>query len=114
MHDDPPLDPEARKEIERKCYRDVLDNLKQAEKQIGRRSRLRQMIQEYGVVATWRQLAPRESTGWTELYEAGLLKYSMEATIVEKLAFRTLFTIDEITRMESELRVYDYAPRAPT
>ena len=79
------------KTLEAKCMRQVLDNLGKVGSQIGQRTRMKQLIAEHGIVATIRSLTDKETSGWNDLYLAGLLGLSAEATVVESAEFRRLF-----------------------
>jgi hypothetical protein len=74
---------------------------------------MEQMISSVGIVEALRSLAKKETAGWTDLYMNGLMGYSAEATIVESIEFRALFTDDEIAAMEAELREMRYEPKNP-
>lgn len=73
-----------------------------------------QIIVERGVVEGLRTMTHEETSGWNDLYHAGLLGLSVEATIVESAEFRELFTANEIAKMESDLRECGYPPKTPT
>ncbi|HET6276015.1 MAG TPA: hypothetical protein VFE16_08825 [Candidatus Cybelea sp.] len=102
---------DERRDLEAKCQRRVMENLTTIGKQIGPRTRMMQIISSLGVVDGLRSMRNEETSGWNDLYLAGLLGYSVEATIVESLAFRQLFEPEEIRKMESELRDSGYKPR---
>lgn len=101
------------KALETRCTRSVLENLAKVGRKIGQRTRMKQLIAEHGIVDTVRSLADKETSGWNDLYLAGLIGLSAEATIVEFTDFRSLFTEREITAMEAELRAVDYEPKPP-
>ena len=109
-----PLTEQERQFLEKRCTRAVLDRLDHVSREIGRRTRMDQMIGSMGIVEALRSLARKESTsGWTDLYMNGLMGYSAEATVVESLEFRRLFDDDEIGQMEAELRAMNYEPKQP-
>jgi len=114
MPEQPSLAPQERQLFEKRCTRAVLDRLGYAARQIGRRTRMEQMISAMGIVDALRSLGSKDTTtGWTDLYVNGLMGYSAEATVVESIDFRRLFTSDEITAMEAELREMGYEPKQP-
>jgi predicted transcriptional regulator len=104
---------EERSRIMAKCQRKVMENLIAASKRIGTRSRMIQLVTDLGVVEAVRAMANKETSGWNDLYLAGLLEYSVEGTIVESVEFRRLFEEGELEMMESDLRNSGYAPRPP-
>ena len=99
--------------IERQLQKRAVENLLEAGKHIGPRSRMLQLIAEKGVVEALRGMKAESTTGYTDLYTSGLLGLSVEATIVESKEFRRLFRPDEIEQMERELREYAYDPKPP-
>lgn len=107
------MNEERRKALEARCQRKVMERLIAVSKQIGPRTRMMQIVSERGVVAGLRSMKNDDTSGWNDLYLGGLLGYSVEATVVESLEFRTLFEPDEIARMEAELREADYEPKRP-
>jgi hypothetical protein len=108
------LTTEERRALEARCLQAVMHKLDAAAKQIGPRSRMKQMILDYGVVEGVRQIMTHEDTsGWNDLYLANLLDHSVEATIVESCDFRKLFEPEEISKMEEYLLAAGYTPRPP-
>ena len=108
------LSPSDRVLIEAKCQRAVLKNLDEIGRQIGPRVRMKQIIVERGVVSGLRNMRVDETSGWNDLFLAGLLGKSVEATILESVEFRQLFKPDELQQMDDELRASGYIPRSPT
>lgn len=104
---------EERRLIEVRCQRAVMENLISVGKQIGPRVRMMQIIADRGVVQGLREMTHEETSGWNDLYLAGLLGYSVEATVVESNDFRRLFEVDEIAKMEADLLAAGYTPKAP-
>ena len=105
---------EARKAIESKCRRRVLENLNEVGKHIGPRTRMKQIITgPGGLVEGLRSMGDKETSGWNDLYLAGLLHLSVEATIVESYECRQLFEPAEIEKMTRELRESGYEPKPP-
>lgn len=105
--------PKERALLEAQCQRRVIANLIKIGRQIGPRTRMVQLVAERGVVDAVLSLTKEETSGWNDLYLAGLLSLSLEATIVESIAFRRLFTQAELGTMELELRDSGYDPRPP-
>jgi hypothetical protein len=104
---------EQRVELEAKCQRRVVENLHKIGLKIGPRTRMLQIILENGVVAGLRGMRNEDTSGWNDLYVSGLLGLSVEATIVESASFRKLFELQEIGKMEEELRASGYEPKPP-
>lgn len=104
---------DERIKLESRCQRKVMERLIEVGKQIGPRTRMMQVIAERGVVAGLRTMTHEETSGWNDLYLAGLLAYSVEATVVESVEFRQLFHHDEISKMEAELQESGYEPKPP-
>lgn len=99
--------------VEARCQRAVMENLIAVGKQIGPRTRMMQIIANRGVVQGLREMTHEETSGWNDLYFAGLLGYSVEATVVESIEFRKLFKPNEIQKMEADLLAAGYTPKAP-
>ena len=72
-----------------------------------------QIIDRHGVVDGIRRMRHGETSGWTDLFLNDLLGFSVEATIVESLEFRTLFHLEEIAEMEDVLKRSGYQPQPP-
>jgi hypothetical protein len=107
------LSPEERKMLETKCRRRVIENLHEAGRKIGPRTRMIDVIVNRGVVDGLRSMKNEETSGWNALYAGDCIHLSVEATIVESLEFRRLFTAGEIEQMERDLREVEYEPKPP-
>ena len=101
---------DKKKVLEARCQRQIIENLRKVGKEIGPRTRMIQIIAEHGVVEGLRSLKNEETSGWNDLYLAGLLGYSAEATVVQSSDFRQLFETDELLKMEVDLRASGYKP----
>ncbi len=72
-----------------------------------------QMLVDRGGVDTAKFLinAPKESDGYTALYERGRLDLTVEAVIVENKKWQQLFAPEEIERARRRLIQYGYTPK---
>jgi hypothetical protein len=71
------------------------------------------MITDRGGLDTAKYLinAPKESDGYTALYERGRLDLTVEAVVVENKKWHVLFVPEEIEKARKRLIRYGYTPK---
>ncbi|MWV29152.1 hypothetical protein [Aurantiacibacter rhizosphaerae] len=68
------------------------------------------MLNDYGGLETARRLisAPKESEGYTALWELGRLDLTVEAVVWDNAKWHSLFTEEEMARARKRLSDYRY------
>lgn len=71
------------------------------------------MLTDNGGLHTAKTLinAPKESAGYTALWQRGRLDLSVEALVVENARWHPLFTADELSKAKKRLAAYEYKPK---
>ena len=57
--------------------------------------------------------APKESDGYTALYERGRLDLTVEAVVIENKKWHELFEEEELMKARKRLIAYGYTPKEP-
>lgn len=75
-------------------------------------TRYHQMLIEHGGLETARMLINTNavSEGYTALWERGRLDLTVEALVLDHPQYHSLFTPEEMARVRSRLRDYQYGP----
>jgi hypothetical protein len=72
------------------------------------------MVSDRGGLDTAKYLinSPKESDGYTALYERGRLDLTVEAMVIENKRWHELFTDEELGKARLRLKKYGYTPKS--
>ena len=96
--------------LEQKFQEELINNCRLAEEKCGYRfTRFLQTVEKFGAVKTAKEILRkgRQSEGFDKLQQAGLLKLTMEALMIDK-KYADLFTDDEVNSCYELLCEYGY------
>ena len=86
----------------------MLRNLRRIANTIPPRTRFASMLSQYGAFETWRRICRGGTSGFTDLYEAGLLGLSLEALVVDNPKYHALFSGRDLLVMRHALETHGY------